>query len=155
MSDPRVFRLGESGLTRILGQLEAPIMEAIWSSPGELSVHDVCQGLSPVRNYKTVMTVLGRLVNKGLLQRRMDGKAYLYRPSVRREDFVKDVTEGVIEGLLHDYGDVAVASFVDALEAMSPDSIATLEKFLRRKRAEGSRLRGSMGGASGRTYETT
>ena len=138
MRDTRIFRLGETGLARVLGQLEARIMEVLWASPAEQSVQDVCKALEPASNYKTIMTVLGRLVNKGLLRRRMEGKAYLYRPNVTRDDFLRSVADGVIEGLLHEYGDVAVARFIDALETVSPESIAKLERLLRQRRSQGS-----------------
>ena len=139
MPDTRIFRLGETGLARVLGRLEARIMEVLWASPAELSVQGVCRALGPTSNYKTVMTVLGRLVNKGLLRRRMEGKAYLYQPNLERDDFLRSVADGVIEGLLHEYGDVAVACFVDALEGVSPESIAKLERLLRQRRSQGSR----------------
>ncbi len=140
MPDNRIFRLGETGLARVLGQLEARIMEVLWASPAEQSVQDVCKALEPASNYKTIMTVLGRLVDKGLLRRRMEGKAYLYRPNVKRDDFLRSVADGVIEGLLHEYGDVAVAGFIDALETVSPESIAKLEQLLRQRRSQGSQV---------------
>ena len=138
MANPRIFRLGETGLARVLGQLEARIMEVLWASSSEQSVQDVRKALEPASNYKTIMTVLSRLVDKQLLRRRMEGKAYLYRPNVKRDDFLRSVADGVIEGLLHEYGDIAVARFIDALETVSPESIAKLERLLRQRRLQGS-----------------
>jgi len=133
MADPQVFRLGQRGLARVLGKLEARLMEALWDSPKELSVQEICQTLGPRSNYKTVMTVLSRLVGKGLLARHLKGRAYFYRSQVEREVFLKSVADGVIQGLLQDYGDVAVARFIDVLETVSPDSLARLEWLLRER----------------------
>ena len=43
MADPQVFRLGQRGLARVLGKLEARLMEALWASPKELSVQEICR----------------------------------------------------------------------------------------------------------------
>src|SRR5580658_3694016 len=57
-----------------LGDLERRVMEILWGrSGGELSVRDVAEVL-PLYAYTTVATVLDRLVHKGLVQRRMDGR---------------------------------------------------------------------------------
>ena len=111
-------------------------MEALWSSPRELSVQEICEALGPRSNYKTVMTVLSRLVKKGLLARHLEGRAYLYRPSLGREAFLRSVADGVIGGLLQDYGDVAIARFINVLETVSPESLAGLERLLRERRED-------------------
>ncbi|MGO8871399.1 MAG: BlaI/MecI/CopY family transcriptional regulator [Acidimicrobiales bacterium] len=57
-----------------LGDLERRVMEILWERPdGELTVRDVTQVL-PDYAYTTVATVLDRLVHKGLVHRRMDGR---------------------------------------------------------------------------------
>ena len=136
MAEPQVFRLGKRGLERVLGKLEARLMEVLWASRKELSIQETCQALGPRSNYKTVMTVLSRLVEKGLLARHLEGRAYLYRPFVGREAFLKSVADGVIEGLFQDCGDVAMARFIDVLETVSPESLAGLERLLRKRRED-------------------
>jgi predicted transcriptional regulator len=60
--------------TARLGDLERRVMEILWSRPDrELSVRDVADVLTDYA-YTTVATVLDRLVHKGLVQRRMDGR---------------------------------------------------------------------------------
>lgn len=130
---PRIFHLGKTGLARVLGELEAQIMEVVWASQSELSVQDVCESLRGTNNYKTVMTVLSRLTEKGLLVRRQEGRAHVYRPRSTREAFLESVADAVMGGLLQDYGDVAVASFVNALEEAPHASLAKLERLLRER----------------------
>ena len=76
-----------------LGALETRLMEALWGSDSELSVQGVSDALGPGHNYKTVMTVLNRLVEKGLLMRSLDGRAYRSRPSPSRPQFLRSAAD--------------------------------------------------------------
>jgi predicted transcriptional regulator len=63
--DPR-----KKGLRKILGDLEADVMEAMWAR-GRATVHDVHERLAAADRelaYTTVMTVMSRLADKGLLE---------------------------------------------------------------------------------------
>ena len=66
--------------------LELECLKALWNL-GEGSVRAVQQALAPSRElaYTTVMTVLDRLVRKGAVERRKDGRAFTYQPVVSRE----------------------------------------------------------------------
>ncbi len=66
-----------------LGPLEARIMQILWScEPGEhASVRDVLGHLGDDLAYTTVMTVLGRLHDKGLAERRKVGRGWAYTPA--------------------------------------------------------------------------
>lgn len=70
-----------------LGKLEAAVMDVLWSSDVPLSVREVLDRMPPHRKfaYTTVMTVLGNLVHKGLLEREPVGRAFSYRPTVTRQ----------------------------------------------------------------------
>jgi predicted transcriptional regulator len=64
-------------------------MDLLWDQDGWLSpseVHALLRTTRPLA-YTTVMTVLVRLWNKGRLERQPDGRAYVYRPVVTREQF--------------------------------------------------------------------
>src|SRR3954470_17599928 len=62
------FDLDSRGLARVLGDLEARIMDAVWRR-GVSTINDICGTLDPPTHYKTVLTVANRLVQKGLLTR--------------------------------------------------------------------------------------
>src|SRR5438105_7369176 len=71
-----------------MGELEAAVMEVLWSrggwsTPGE--VHEVLAARRPLA-YTTVMTILVRLCQKGRLERQRDGRAFAYRPLQSREE---------------------------------------------------------------------
>ena len=120
------FKLDHRGAARVFGELEATVMEAVWRL-GEPTVADVCDALGPDANYKTVMTVMNRLVAKGILARRRTGRAFLYSAVESREALMEHVSRRVVEGLLQDFGALAVAQFMDALDTVDPQLVAELQ----------------------------
>ncbi len=97
-----------------LGALEARLMEALWGSASALSVQGVSDALGPGHNYKTVMTVLNRLVDKGLLTRELDGRAYRYRPSQTRPQFLRSAADELVRGYIEAFGPDAAAHLASA-----------------------------------------
>jgi predicted transcriptional regulator len=73
---------------REFGQLEKAIMDVVWSSDRPQRVREVRDRLRYARPvaYTTVMTVMGILHGKGVLQRQKQGRAWLYWPAEARED---------------------------------------------------------------------
>ncbi len=102
-----------------LGPLESQLMEAVWSAAG-LSVQDVVDRLGPGHNYKTVMTVLNRLVQKGLLERRLDGRAYRYHASLGRDEFLRSAADEVVHQYIESFGGNATEYLADAVDAVAP-----------------------------------
>jgi predicted transcriptional regulator len=134
-----VFRPGNEGLHKMLGKLEAQIMEVMWSGAQPLCVEDVRAGLADtgkVAAYTTVMTTLSRLHAKGLLTREQRGKAYYYTPNVSRRELTTGVTKQVIDGLLGTFAEPAMAYFVEALSDEYPEKLETLEKLIRSRKQD-------------------
>jgi len=67
--------------------LELLCLNALWSLE-QGAVKDVRQLVAPNRPlaYTTVMTVLDRLVRRGVVTRRKAGRAFIYAPAVSRND---------------------------------------------------------------------
>lgn len=128
------FGLREQGLERVLGELEAAVMETLWSQ-GPLSIAGVRAALAPRElAFNTVMTVLNRLAEKGLLRRDQTQRRSVYSPLVTREAFVRRLTREVAGGLVRDFGQYAVAQFVAALEQEDPERLGELEALLKARR---------------------
>lgn len=74
------------------GELEAVVMDRLWSAHGPRTVRDVLVALQADREiaYTTVMTVMERLFRKGMLTRVEDGKAYTYEPAMSRADYTAE-----------------------------------------------------------------
>jgi len=92
------------GLSMVLGELEAVIMEVIWRQPPEswTTARDVYETLRQDRYlaYTTVMNTMTRLAKKGVLASDARGQAYLYQPCQSRESFIEAVVGHVLERLL-------------------------------------------------------
>src|SRR6266851_5101183 len=83
-------RVAPGGSVRSFGELEAAIMDRIWSAEGPLLVRQVHATLRPERAYNTVLTVVEILYRKGWLTREKDGRAYRYQATVTREDYAAE-----------------------------------------------------------------
>jgi predicted transcriptional regulator len=63
------------------GALESDILAVLWAADRALTPAEVRDRLGSDLAYTTVMTVLSRLVDKGLLHRSQRGRAFAYRPA--------------------------------------------------------------------------
>ncbi len=130
------FNLDARGLARVLGELEARIMEVVWQE-GLLSGPQICAALGEGSHYKTVLTVANRLVDKGLLSReRRAGRSYQYRATETREAFVQRVSATVANELVRDFGAHALAQLVQAADELSPAYLDELERLVRERREQ-------------------
>jgi BlaI family penicillinase repressor len=92
----------EGGLGRSileLAPLELDCMNALWPLE-EATVRQVQEALSArrPRAYTTIMTILDRLAQKGVVSRRKVGKAYVYVANLRTGDAQQHAVQQVIEG---------------------------------------------------------
>lgn len=67
------------GKKREFGELEEAIIQVLMTKNRPLSVKAVQQSLKNQNAYTTIMTVLTRLYEKGVLSRTKDGRSYLYQ----------------------------------------------------------------------------
>jgi predicted transcriptional regulator len=120
-------------MARVFGELEAKVMEAVWDLQ-EPTVQDVCDYLGPSSNYKTVMTVLNRLVDKQALTRQRVSRAFIYRASQSRDAFLCRISRAIMGGLVRDFGSLAVAQFIETLDEIDPEQLAELERMVQARR---------------------
>jgi predicted transcriptional regulator len=72
-----------------ISEAEHAVMEVLWrESP--LGAAEVAERVDPSRGWsdRTVKTMLSRLLAKGVLAHEEEGRRYLYRPTVSRDDFI-------------------------------------------------------------------
>lgn len=122
------FKYDEVGLSRFFGPLEAKIMELLWNAD-ELSIKDVQQRLEqdkPV-NFNTVMTVMNRLVEKGILKKRLQGRLSLFRPVQSKDSFIEEQSKKITENLLDEFGGVVISHMLDALKDVDKNLLDQLE----------------------------
>lgn len=97
------------------GSLEAQVLGVMWSSGCPVRVRDVLDWLNSQREaplaYTTVITVMNRLVRKGSVTRRRQGRCYVYWPTS------EDAAGLAVRGVLVAHGAAAVERFVGQVMA--------------------------------------
>ncbi len=121
------------GVEKLLGELELAIMRVVWSR-ASVTVRNVVEALGKKRAlaYTTVMTVMGRLADKGLLIAEKRGKTYEYRAAQTQAEFESQSVGQVVQSLIADFGgEIAISQFVKQLAEADPDQLARLAELAR------------------------
>lgn len=117
-----------------IGALEAEVLGCLWKADEPLSVRDVVSRLrGRERAYTTVMTVLTRLHEKGLVERVLSGRAYLYRAAGTPAEIAARRIQELVAA--SEDPKAVLAHLVDGL-ASDPELLRTLDR-LRRGRGTG------------------
>ena len=129
---PAGYYPGKPGLEKVLGSLENAVMEVVWQKNDEVSVRDVLDTLSLHRDiaYTTVMTIMGRLAQKKLLEKRKVGNAFFFKAAITREAFTEIMIGGVIDDLLTDFSETAVTCFMRRVRKQDLETVEQLEKLM-------------------------
>ena len=82
-----------------LAPLELDCLNALWPC-GEASVRQIQEALRPTRPraYTTIMTILDRLAQKGIVERRKSGRAWIYRANISAEQARTHALSQVVDG---------------------------------------------------------
>ncbi len=129
---PRAFtdRLAHAGGRPeewFLGSLQALILGTL-SKRGPSTVREVAAELDGRLAYTTVMTVLGRLHDKGLVGREQRGKGYVYTPRYTEAELRDRMAHYLVDEIVEDFGDVALAHFASALDRVDRRRLAGLRR---------------------------
>lgn len=117
---------------RQVGGLEEEVVRQLWDAAGALTGRELLGRLpAPPPAYTTLMTVLARLVDKGLVTRTADGRSHRYQAA----GTPAQLTAQAIGRLLASAGDPAAvfAHFVERLDdpALIEELAAALERVRR------------------------
>lgn len=118
-----------------LGPLEMDIL-GILHGNGPSSVHDISAKLNAKGKklaYTTVMTVLGRLFEKGLLTREKQGRQFIYAPAKKADKARKGVWSAVYQSLFQNDRLKPIMSLIDETDSLTADELAELKKFVDEK----------------------
>lgn len=110
-----------------MGELEEAVLEVLWELGVPASgreVHDRLAGRDLA--YTTVMTVLDRLVGKGVVVRERAGRAFRYAPRQTRAEMTAELMRAALEATGADR-DQALVSFVGEARA---EDVAALRRAL-------------------------
>ncbi len=105
-------------------------MDILWQSGQPMTVREVLDRANRGRRqqlaYTTVMTVMSRLAEKGILRRERAGRGYAYEPTA--DDRAAIAVRNVVQA----FGDAAMAHFAEHARE-DPELRRRLEQLLRRK----------------------
>jgi len=95
-------------------------MGVVWRQQVPITVRDVTESLEKKRTiaYTTVMTIMGRLVKKGLLTRKLQGIGYLYKTRVTRDKFIANAVHGIFTSTLSALGSASAAYFIKEIQKL-------------------------------------
>lgn len=117
------------GLNWPPGSLELRVLRVAWQH-GRVTVRSITAHLAaehPVA-YTTVMTVMSRLTEKGLLRRERVGKTYYYAPALSPDAIAAKVSQQLLHSLIAEFGDLAIAQFSAELDRVDPDRLHRLRQ---------------------------
>lgn len=118
-------------MTERISEAEHAVMEVLWEE-APLAASDVAERVDPARGWsaRTVKTLLSRLLAKGALVHEEDGRRYLYRPAIAREDFVERESEKLLDRMFGGRVTPLVAHLAER-NRLSPEDIAEIEALLK------------------------
>lgn len=112
------------GVPPPLHELETEVMEEIWRSSREVTVHAIRDELNArtdkQRAYSTVMTVMSRLCRKGLLTKQKRGRSDYYAPTLTREQYLDARAADEVQSLVAEFGDKALVHFAAHVAKLDP-----------------------------------
>jgi predicted transcriptional regulator len=122
-----VVRSGVRGF----GELEAAIMERLWTRSEPATVREILADLRNDREfaYTTVMTVLDNLHRKGWVTRELDGRAYRYQPVSSKQEYSAEL----MREALNSSGD-NTTTLLRFVEEMTPAEAEAVQRALRGRR---------------------
>ena len=110
---------------------EHEIMEVLWQD-SPLTAAEVAERVSDARGWsiRTVKTLLSRLLAKGALTHEEEGRRYLYRPAVAREDYVAEESRRLLDRLFDGRVTPLVAHLAER-DSLSARDITEIEALLK------------------------
>jgi predicted transcriptional regulator len=118
-----------------LGELEADVLGVVWEM-SKATVQEVKDALEPRRPlaYTTVMTVMSRLAEKGILERRKEGRAYYYTPAASQQKVAGSLLNSLVRRLYDGATGKAIAQLLETDADVDDAELERLEQLIRSKR---------------------
>ena len=124
---------------RMLGELEHRVMTILWSHREPMTAGAVVREFQRTRQlaYTTILTVVNRLVAKGVLTR-TPAQPHRYAPRSTPEQFFRTAAGSFLGHLRKAYGPLAIACFVTEVAQSDRKDIQRLLRQLRRSKRQGA-----------------
>jgi len=109
---------------------ELEIMNILWHQ-AELGAAEIIEALKDKQSWhpRTIKTLLSRLVDKGCLATKTDGRRYLYHPLITQKDYQKLAAGQLVDRLFGGKMAPLITELVDA-RGLNDEDIEALEALL-------------------------
>jgi len=113
-----------------ISEAESQVMEVLWERH-PLGADEVVAALADSTDWQepTVKTLLNRLLKKRAIAAQRDGRRYLYRPLLKREDYVHVASKSLLDRLFDGRVAPLVAHFSERRK-LSKKDIAELKRLI-------------------------
>lgn len=113
-----------------ISESEAKVMEVLWEE-SPLAAEQVVARLAASESWQaaTVKTLLNRLLKKKAIAAEAEGRRYLYRPTMSREDYVSQASRSLLDRLFGGKVAPLVSHFAEQRK-LSKRDIAALRRLL-------------------------
>ena len=115
-----------------ISDAELEVMEALWDADEPLTAADVADRISEERGWSlaTIKTMLSRLIAKGAITHREDGRRFLYSPAIEREAYVGSESRRFVDRLVGGRLSPLVERLAEE-DALDEKDIAEIEALLK------------------------
>lgn len=123
----------------IQGDLQEQVMRTLWRLERG-TVEEVRSALPSKYQgaYTTAQTILNRLVDRGLLEREKQGRAFFYSPAISEAEYVAKSLAETLSSASIEARRRALASLVGGLDPSEADEINALAREIARERDKGA-----------------
>jgi BlaI family penicillinase repressor len=120
-----------------ISDAEWQVMEVVWAHAEPITANDIVAKLESSTDWKdkTIKTMLNRLVKKGALGYEADGKRYLYKPKVARDECVRGQSRSFLSRVFGGATGAALIHFVEEHD-LTPAELEQLRRVLATRRKE-------------------
>lgn len=117
-------------------EAEMEIMRVVWASGRPITSREILAQM-PQKKLTTVVTLAGRLIDKGILRSVKEGRSHSHRYSacITEEDYRRAQTRDFVANVHHGSAKSLLSALFDA-DGLTPEDIAELRRFLDRQADE-------------------
>ena len=124
-----------------ISDTELEVMRAVWAIGGEASTTNIKQYLEADRAWTNgaLQTMLARLVDKGFLSARTEGRNKIFKPLISEKSYIAEISGGLVSRLTRSTVTQIVAAMYEN-KAIAESDLDELESFIEKKRMERKKL---------------
>lgn len=133
--------LKEDHMKKRISDTELEVMRAVWAIGEEASTTNIKQYLEADRAWTNgaLQTILARLVDKGFLTARTEGRNKLFKPLISEKSYIAEVSGSLVSRLTRSTVTQIVAAMYEN-KAIAESDLDELESFIEKKRMERKKL---------------